>query len=85
MLTRCIRLNRDCAEVWEATGKTLSRQTAFDAEMARAALEACARACGICGDECERHADHHEHCRVCAEACRRCESTCNDVLAALAA
>ena len=72
MLARCIRLCLDCSEVCEATGKILSRQTAFDAEMARAALEACARACRICGDECEQHAEHHEHCRVCAEACRNC-------------
>ena len=83
MLARCIRLCLDCSDVCEATGKVLSRQTAFDAGMARAALEACARACRICGDECEQHADHHEHCRVCAEACQRCESACNNALSAV--
>jgi hypothetical protein len=83
MLARCIRLCLDCAEVCEATGKILSRQTAFDVEMARAALEACAQACRICGDECGRHADHHEHCGVCAEACRRCEQACNNVLSTI--
>src|SRR5215211_308967 len=83
MLARCIRLCLDCTEVCEATGKILSRQTAFDAEMARAALEACARACRICGDECEQHAEHHEHCRVCAETCRRCEQACNNALSAI--
>ncbi len=36
------------------------------------------------GDECEKHAQMHEHCRVCAEACRRCESACADLFAALA-
>ena len=82
-LIRCIRLCLDCTGVCEATGKIMSRQTAFDAEMARSALDACARACRICGDECERHADHHEHCRVCAEACRRCEQVCNNVLSAI--
>ena len=83
MLARCIRLCLDCSEVCEATGKILSRQTAFDAGMARAALEACARACQICGDECEQHANLHEHCRVCAETCRRYEQACNNVLSAL--
>ena len=83
MLARCIRLCLDCTEVCEATGKILSRQTAFDAEMARAALEACARACRICGDECEQHAEHHDHCRVCAEACRLCEQACSNVLSAI--
>ena len=80
MLARCIRLDLDCADVCNATGKTLSRQTAFDMEMARVALTACAQSCRLCGDECERHAEHMEHCRVCAEAGRRCESACDNVL-----
>jgi hypothetical protein len=85
-LARCIRLNLDCADVCDATGRILSRQTAFEAQVARAALRACAEACRVCGDECEQHGQHGmEHCRVCAEACRRCEQACNDVLSALPA
>jgi hypothetical protein len=34
-------------------------------------LEACVAICKSCGDECERHARHHEHCRVCEQACRQ--------------
>jgi hypothetical protein len=79
-LVRCIRLNLDCADVCEATGRVLMRQTAFEPQLARQLLEACAHACRTCADECERHAEHHEHCRVCAEACRRCERACDDVL-----
>ena len=82
-MVRCIRLDLDCASVCNTTGKVLSRQTAFDTEMARVALEACARACRLCGNECEQHAEHHEHCRVCAEACRHCESACNNLLSTL--
>ena len=84
-LRRCIRLDLDCADVCDATGRIVSRQTAFEPEMARAALRACAEACRLCGEECERHASHHEHCRVCAEACRRCEQACNNVLSAISA
>jgi hypothetical protein len=83
MLIRCIRLDLDCADICDATGKILSRQTAFDAEIAKATLQACAQACRLCGDECEGHAEHHEHCRICAEACRRCESACNNLLSAV--
>ena len=82
-LSRCIRLDLDCADICDATGRMLSRQTAFDPEMARAAVEVCARACKLCGDECDQHASHHEHCKVCAEACRRCENSCNELLQAL--
>lgn len=82
-LVRCIRLNLDCADVCEATGRVLTRQTEREPEVARLMLEACAHACRVCADECDRHAGHHEHCRVCAEACRRCEEACRALLSDL--
>ena len=79
-LVKCIRTNLDCADVCEATGRVLSRQTEYDANITRPVLEACIAACRSCGDECERHAAHGmEHCRVCAEACRRCEQACQEL------
>lgn len=80
-LVRCIRLDLHCADVCVTTGRLLSRQEA--PELARAMVEACALACRLCGEECERHAQHMEHCRLCAEACRRCERACHQLLAAL--
>ena len=41
------------------------------------------RACKACADECARHADMHERCRICAEACRSCQQACDDLLGAL--
>ena len=82
-LVKCIRTNQDCADICVATGSILSRQTEYDANIARTVVTACAQACKTCGDECARHADMHEHCRVCAEACRRCEQACQELLAAI--
>ena len=82
-LRRCIRTDLDCADICETTGRVLSRQTDPDVAVIRAVLEACARACKSCGDECAQHAEMHEHCRICAEACRRCEEACTKLLAAL--
>ena len=83
-LVKCIRLNLDCADVCATTGRVVSRQTGYDANVTRAVLQACIAACRSCGDECERHAAHGmEHCRVCAEECRRCEQACQDLLAAI--
>jgi hypothetical protein len=65
------------------TGKVLSRPAAWDVEVVRSVLQACATSCRACGDECDQHASMHEHCRVCAESCRRCEQACSDLLAAL--
>src|ERR687891_115765 len=48
----------------------------------------CARSCTACADadlaeKCERHAQHHEHCRICADTCRRCEEACASLLEAI--
>ena len=83
-MVRCIRLCLDCTDLCLATGKILSRQTAFDPTMARASLQACAQVCKVCGDECEEHARHGmAHCQTCLEACRRCEQACNVLLSFL--
>jgi Domain of Unknown Function (DUF326) len=82
-LVKCIRLNLDCADICMAGGRVAARQTEYDANVTRTIIEACAQACKSCGDECQLHADHHEHCRVCAEACRRCEEACRELLTAM--
>jgi hypothetical protein len=82
-LVKCIRLCLDCADVCTATLRVTSRQTEYDANVTRPQLEACATACRSCGDECQRHAEMHQHCRVCSEACRRCEQACQELLAAI--
>lgn len=79
-LVTCVRTNLDCADICDTTGRVLSRHTGYDANLTRSILRACVQACRSCGDECARHADMHEHCRVCAEACRRCEQACRDLL-----
>lgn len=83
-LVKCIRLDLDCADVCDATGRILSRETATDPQMVRAVLQTCVTACKLCGDECERHAQHGmEHCAVCAEACRACEQACTTLMGQL--
>ena len=84
-LIRCIRLCLDCGDVCIATGQILTRQTEFEPELARSVVQTCALACRICREECERHADHHEHCRICAEVCLLCEQACDRVLSILVA
>ena len=84
-LRQCIRLNLDCADICSATGSIGTRRTGGNEQVILATLDACALACRMCGDECERHASMHEHCRLCAEACRRCEQACRDALNSMVA
>jgi hypothetical protein len=66
VLRQCIRLNLDCADLCIATARVLSRGAEADTS---SLIEACTRATRNCQDECARHAEMHEHCRICAQAC----------------
>ena len=79
----CITLCLNCSDVCVSTGRVLSRQTEFVPGQARIVLETCIDACRRCAEECDRHAQHHEHCRICADECRRCEEACAAVFSAL--
>jgi hypothetical protein len=83
-LRHCIRTDLECADVCAATARVLARRGAHDSGVLRTLLETCAAACRSCGDECARHADMHDHCRICAEVCRRCEQACRALLDSLA-
>ena len=72
MLTLCIQLDRDCADICALTARVLARGSNY----ARHLLATCADVCMACGDECEKHAAHMPHCKECAESCRRCEEAC---------
>jgi hypothetical protein len=82
-MVTCIRLCLDCADVCTATLGVTSRQASYNPDVTGPLLQACVAICKSCGDECERHAPHMAHCRVCLEACRRCEQACRELLAAL--
>lgn len=84
-LRRCIRLNRDCADICSTMACILSRLVDADVGVLRAQLEACALICASCAAECNKHAQHHEHCKLCAEVCRRCEQQCRKALGTLQA
>ena len=81
-LRHCIRTDQDCADVCSTTGHMLSRLTQPSWPLLRAQVKACREACKACGEECRRHADHHEHCRVCGDTCKRCEDACDQLLGA---
>jgi hypothetical protein len=76
-LRRCIRVDLDCADICTATARVLMRQTETNNDIVHAQLHACVLACQMCADECEVHADMHDHCRLCAEACHHCQERCN--------
>ena len=83
-LVKCIRLNLDCADVCATAGRVVSRQVEYDPNVTSAVVQSCIAICRSCGDECERHSQHMEHCKVCALECRGCEQACRELLDAIA-
>lgn len=79
-LVDCATTDILCADVCEAAARVLHRDPALAADIALALLNLCVLSCQACAQECERHADHHDHCARCAAACRRCEDACKDLL-----
>lgn len=82
-LVECIRADLDCADLCSVTERVLLRRTEANVTVVRETLEACATACRVCAEECDRHADMHQHCKICADACRRCEEACRTLLEVL--
>jgi hypothetical protein len=78
-MVKCIRLCLDCTDICTANIGVLSRLTDLEIDVIKPLLEACVSICKACGDECEGHAEMHDHCRICAEACRRCEKACRQL------
>jgi hypothetical protein len=82
-MVKCVRLCLHCTEVCTATAAVLSRPAEFDTLVVKPLVESCIAICQSCGDECERHAQMHDHCRVCEQACRQCEQACRKFLDAI--
>jgi hypothetical protein len=74
MLTACIKLNIDCAEVCRLTASLLSRSSEHGVHL----LKECAELCDACAEECDKHS-HMEHCKRCAVICRDCAEECSAI------
>lgn len=71
-MNACIKLDIDCAQICSTTADFVARNS----DHAQHLLKECAEICGKCAAECEKHSQHHDHCKACAEACRKCEQAC---------
>ena len=82
-LLRCVRSSLDCADICTATERVATRRAYGAAEVLPSLLDACAAACRASAEQCLQHAEHHEHCRICADTCRLCETSCVELAQAL--
>jgi hypothetical protein len=80
MLTKCIRTDLDCADICHTSAKLLARHREMNLQLLRAQLQTTVMAAGFCAQECERHAEMMQHCRICASVCRNCIDSCQRIL-----
>jgi hypothetical protein len=81
----CVRDDLDCADICTTTARVLARLNESDRQLTLSLLATCIEACVECAGSCSPHAEHHEHCRLCAQACAACEQACQALLDALKA
>ncbi|GAA0854284.1 MULTISPECIES: four-helix bundle copper-binding protein [Paenibacillus] len=75
MMTKCIRLDRQCADICAFAAHAMSTNSVY----AREICSICADVCEECGTECKMH--DVKHCQECAEACFRCAEACRAMAA----
>ena len=71
-MTKCIQLCHDCATICTTACQFMSRDSIY----VKQTCQLCANICDGCATECEKHQQHMEHCKICAQACRICEEEC---------
>ncbi len=74
MMTECIRLDRQCAEICAFTLSSLTSCCRLRSEI----LNLCISACTQCAEECKKH--QYIHCQECTEACQDCIDACTELL-----
>lgn len=84
-MERCGAMCANVADVATATLRMLLRPAGYDPGVMSAMLTACATLGQACAAECRVHAEHHEHCRLCAQACESMVDACRSALAAIPA
>ncbi|WP_036930744.1 four-helix bundle copper-binding protein [Prevotella sp. 10(H)] len=70
MMAKCIKLDKECAEVCSVTLSLLASNSSFTMDI----LQVCARICSECAQECKKH--NNEHCQECTKVCEHCAEAC---------
>jgi hypothetical protein len=70
MMSSCIRLDIDCAQICRLAVGMMARGSDFTGQI----CQVCADICDACAEECGRHP--MDHCQECAKACKACADAC---------
>ena len=74
MMAKCIKLDKECAEICGLALSQIASQSVFTKEV----LKLCINACEECAAECRKHDNYH--CRACAATCEQCAEACKSFI-----
>lgn len=76
IMTRCIMMYRDCADMCRMASCMMARGS----EYAKQSCNMCADVCEACAMECDKMAGKMEQCKQCADMCRACAQECRSMM-----
>ncbi|MBW9108874.1 hypothetical protein JNB63_10925 [Microbacterium trichothecenolyticum] len=72
----CAPACMNCADMCNTMMRSMMRMQGMDSASMMAMLDACIAMCQKCMDDCMRHADMSEVCKMCAQSCQACMDAC---------
>ncbi len=87
MLADCqfavVTMLESCTAAKNVAYANMYRMDATSKKNLKMIVETCQSFCEHCLKECDKHADHHDECKACAEACKKCIEHCKKTIAML--
>ncbi|MCU1443054.1 MAG: hypothetical protein JWQ59_1204 [Cryobacterium sp.] len=79
----CSGMCMNCADTCNTMMRMMMRPNGMHMDSMSAMLTATMAMCNACADECMKHAEMSEECRMCADVCRQCAMTCQKMMDAM--
>ena len=76
----CRSMCANAADVMNTMMRMMTRPAGMQGETMMGMLSATMVMATACADECMRHAEMSEECRMCAEVCRQCAMSCQKMM-----
>lgn len=76
----CRSMCMNMADMSNTMMRSMMRPAGMEQQSMMAMLTATMMMATACADECMKHADMSDECRMCAEVCRQCAMTCQKMM-----
>jgi hypothetical protein len=84
-MARCCSMCMNTADVATTMMRMMLRPGGYDMLVMKSMLAATMNMGTACAEECRKHEDMHEHCRICAKACEAMVDACSRVMSGMPA